>query len=76
MRKKFYYNGVYLIKGRKKLFSTYCTKISGVVLDSCYPSIYKVGQKITVPMSAGHFKEIDKNIVEGLKNFGFIENDK
>lgn len=64
MRRKFYFNGVYLIKGRK-MFGY----ISGVIISSSNPT-YSKGQKVSFKPET--FKEVAEDKVEKLKDWGFI----
>ena len=70
MKMKMYFNGTYLIKGRK-LFG----RIRGKVISSHYRNIYKVGDSISVPVSDS-FKEITEEQFEVLKKFDFIKDGK
>lgn len=64
MRKKFYFNGVYLVKGRK-WFNT----IKGVIVSSKNPS-YSKGDKCSFESET--FKEVSEDKVDKLKDWGFI----
>ena len=64
MKKKFYFNGVYLVKGRK-FFGT----IRGVIVSSSNPAYLK-GNKCSFKDET--FKEIPEDKVEKLKDWGFI----
>lgn len=64
MKKKFYFNGVYLVEGRKWFGS-----IKGVIISSTNPS-YSKGEKVT--FTAETFKEVAKDKVEKLKDWDFI----
>lgn len=66
MRIKYYFNGTYLIKGRK-LFG----KIRGVVL-AANASTYHQGEIVRV--NAETFKEVDSKMVEALKTWGYLSN--
>lgn len=68
MRKKLYFNGVYLIKGRKFL-----GRIRGKVIASHYSNIYKIGDNVSIPENDKHFKEITEEQLEVLKKFDFIK---
>jgi len=65
-----YFNGTYLIKGRK-LFG----RIRGKVISSHYRNIYKIGDRISVP-TCDSFKEITEEQFEVLKKFDFIKDGK
>ena len=66
MRIKYYFNGTYLIKGRK-LFG----KIRGVVLSSS-ASVYSQGEKVVVESET--FKEVSADTVKQLKSWGYLSN--
>ena len=66
MKIKYYFNGSYLIKGRK-LFG----KIRGVVLAANASSYY---QGEIVKVNAETFKEVDRKTVETLKTWGYLSN--
>ena len=66
MRIKYYFNGTYLIKGRK-LFG----KIRGVVLSSS-ASVYFQGEKVVVDSET--FKEVSADTVKQLKSWGYLSN--
>lgn len=67
MRKKFYFNGEYLIEGRK-LFG----KIKGVVVAVSTNNFnHYTGQKCSI--SAETFVEVPKDKVDNLKNCGFVD---
>ena len=70
MKMKMYFNGTYLIKGRK-LFG----RIRGKVISSHYRNIYKIGDSISVP-AGDSFKEISEEQFEVLKKFDFIKDGK
>lgn len=66
MRIKYYFNGTYLIKGRK-LFG----KIRGIVLSS-NTSVYFQGEKVKVDSET--FKEVSTDTLKQLKNWGYLSN--
>jgi hypothetical protein len=65
MKSKYYFNGYYLVKG-VKIFG----KIRGTVISSANHSVYVPGSKVTV--LAETFKEIDKNSLSLLKDWGYL----
>jgi hypothetical protein len=67
MTKKYYFNGNYIVRGRK-LFG----KIYGKVIATNNINFLK-NQKVT--MVAETFKEVDTKQVEQLKNWGYFFND-
>jgi hypothetical protein len=64
MRKKYYFNGNYIVVGRK-IFG----KIYGKILYSNQIN-YNKNQKVT--MMAETFKEIDQKKIEDLKSWGYF----
>lgn len=64
MKKKYYFNGNYIIKGRK-IFG----KIYGKIVHTNNISFMK-DSKVT--MIAETFKEIDDKRIESLKSWGFF----
>jgi hypothetical protein len=67
MTKKFYFNGNYVVKGRK-LFG----KIYGVVVAT-NNHVFSKGEK--VKMVSETFKEVDDKQVELLRDWGYFSKD-
>jgi hypothetical protein len=67
MTKKFYFNGNYIVKGRK-----FFGKIYGKVIAT-NNHIYNKNQKVTIESET--FKEVDDKQVELLKDWGYFSND-
>lgn len=67
MTKKFYFNGNYIVKGRK-----FFGKIYGIVIAT-NNHVYEKDQKVTI--NSETFKEVDNKQVELLKDWGYFSKD-
>jgi hypothetical protein len=59
IKKSYYTNGVYLVRGRK-----IGQHIRGKVIKTKYPTVYKKGEKIIVPINYNQFHKIEGVLLE------------